>query len=445
MAIAKTKTTPKSKPPSKKLVGKFKEIKEMKTNSAEKYANYLSVYCLSRGFGDRKTDWSNIMALSPPTSVLNLIIEHMREKSDFPHQIAFFGVLHFLAGHLLSHEIHIDWHGQKVYPDIWSIILAPSGSGKSSVESFLNKLFSEFDIAKVEPFSTAKSYLNNLSATPKGLLIKDEFAQLLLGMEKQTYLMELKDYFLTTYDNGRIVRATDKGTIEVNEPAISIYGSTVDSTFSTYISQEMLQDGFAQRFNYVYCETRSDKKALLTINQDIDHIKDAFRKSLENIHHRKYFLSDEAEAKYKELYHINVKMFPGIPYSFFRRTQWKGIKYALLYHVLLNKTSEQIDAEDIIWADRITFSHLIDLNKMLSVYDNSDFSKLIDDVIKLKAKFDDDGRVLKANLVPSYLKNRVKNTNEARLLLDIVSDIEAEREKNKQIIADLEKHPPRKD
>ena len=399
----------------------------------DKYAEFLSLYCLSRSI-KTGNDWDRIMALTPVKSVLNLVIEQTRKGTDFPHQIAFFGILHYIAGYLLSKDIHIDLDGQKVYPDIWNIILAPSGSGKSTVESFISKLFIDVEMKKLEPFATAKAYIQNLSDCPKGLLVKDEFAQLLAGMEQQTYLAELKEYFLKTYDNATITRTTGKEKLEAIEPAISIYGSTVDRTFTKYVSDEMLLDGFAQRFNYVFCDDRISKKAMLSHNKDIENIKNELEDTLNSIHHFKYKVSKKAVKKYEELFYANLEKFKSIPYSFFRRTFWKTMKYALIYHILLKKTSDEIDDEDISWAERITFTHFVDLTKMLKMYDENAAHIIIDKAIDLKEKFKKQGKQFTARDITKYLKTHIKNIAEAKTLYSLILDIERTEIENDEIL-----------
>lgn len=412
----------------KTIIDRLNKIKLDK----DKYADFISLYCLSRSI-KTGNDWDRIMALTPPNSVLNLVIEQTRKGTDFPHQVGFFGVLHYLAGYLLSKDIHIDLDGQKIYPDIWNIILAPSGSGKSTVENFISKLFVDVELKKLEPFATAKAYVQNLSNCPKGLLVKDEFAQLLAGMEQQTYLAELKDYFLKTYDNATITRTTGKEKLEAVEPAISIYGSTVDRTFTKYVTDEMLLDGFAQRFNYVFCEDRPNKKAMLTHNKGIEQIKEELSNTLNSIHHLKYKLSKKAIKKYEELFYLNLDQFKGISYSFFRRTFFKTLKYALLYHILLKKTSEEIDEEDIIWAERITYTHFVDLSKMLAMYDENEVHNIIDRAIELKEKFKQQNKTFTPRDLTLYLKGKVKNIAEAKTLYSLVLDIERLEKSNKSI------------
>lgn len=406
----------------------MEQIKKASENK-ESYTNFISLYCLQRGV-KTNNDWDRIMALSPVNSFLNQIIEVFRTETDFPHQIAFFGTLHYLAGFLLSKEIHIDLDGQKVFPDIWNIILAPSGSGKSAVESFIKKLVSDEDIKKLEEFSTAKAYINELSKIPKGLLVKDEWAQLLKGMETQTYLAELKEYFLKTYDNADISRTTGNDSITAFEPALSIYGSTVDTTFTKYVSQEMLLDGFAQRFNYVFCETREIKKPLLTHNKFLQDLKLKFKETIDSVHHIKYFMSEGATREYKKLFQKNLESFEGVSYSFFRRTHFKTIKYALLYHVLMKKENNIIDEEDIKWADRITYTHFVDLKTLLDMYDEEAVHNVIDRAMELKVRLESKGKIFNAREITKYLKGKVKNMAEAKLLYELVLNIEKQSKEN---------------
>lgn len=409
------------------------EIINKMASDKEKYAEFISMYCLSRSV-KTGNDWDRIMALTPPGTVLNMVLDKLRQGADFPHQIAFFGVLHYLAGYLLSKEIHIDLYGQKIYTDIWSIILAPSGSGKSTVESFLSKLFADVDIKKLEPFSTSKAYVQNLSQTPKGLLVKDEFAQLLAGMEQQSYLQELKEYFLKTYDNADISRTTGKDKTTAVEPALSIYGSTVDRTFTKYITDEMLLDGFAQRFNYVFCEDRPQKKAILTHNRSTEEIKNELLNIINNIEHLKFKISDKAIKRYEKLFHQNLEQFKGISYSFFRRTSFKTLKYALIYHIILGKTSNEIDVEDIEWADRITFTHFVDLSKLLNMYDEQEIHNIIDKAIELKNRFKEQNKEFTPREITRYLKGKIKNIAEAKLLHSLVLDIEKAEIKTEDIL-----------
>jgi hypothetical protein len=89
-----------------------------------------------------------------------------------------------------------------------------------------------------------------------------------------------------------------------------------------------------------------------------------------------------------------------------------------------------IDEEDIRWADRITFTHFVDLKKMLDMYDENEAHSIIDRAIELKDKFKEQGKQFTARDITKYLKGKVKNIAEAKLLHSLVMDIEKVKEQH---------------
>lgn len=110
------------------------------------------------------------------------------------------------------------------------------------------------------------------------------------------------------------------------------------------------------------------------------------------------------------------------------------MKYALIYHILLKKTSDEIDDEDISWAERITFTHFVDLSKMLRMYDENEVHHIIDRAIDLKDKFKAQGKKFTPRDLTLYLKGKVKNIAEAKVLYSLVLDIEKTEFENTEIL-----------
>ena len=110
------------------------------------------------------------------------------------------------------------------------------------------------------------------------------------------------------------------------------------------------------------------------------------------------------------------------------------MKYALIYHILLKKTSDEIDDEDISWAERITFTHFVDLTKMLKMYDENAAHVIIDKAIDLKDKFRQQGKQFTARDITKYLKTHIKNIAEAKVLYSLVLDIEKTEFENTEIL-----------
>ena len=53
-----------------------------------------------------------------------------------------------------------------------------------------------------------------------------------------------------------------------------------------------------------------------------------------------------------------------LPEAFFRRILFRSFKYAAIYHVLLGKESDTLDAQDIGWSARVALLHLQDAHKV---------------------------------------------------------------------------------
>src|SRR5690606_29605364 len=137
--------------------------------------------------------------------------------------------------------------------ELWTIILAPSGSGKSLSHHAIEKsapVRSEFP----ETASAAR-FIEALSEQSPALWFQDEIAQILKQIENPASpLGEMKSYLLRTYDNAPVERSTLKGSVRVERPVLGILGLNTPESFQKALSPESLLDGFAQRFGFVWAE-----------------------------------------------------------------------------------------------------------------------------------------------------------------------------------------------
>lgn len=415
-----------------------KAIKEVleKLNKDKKYYDGLKdLFSVNNGVNKVK-EWEKYEAITPPGSLIDSLIQDIKYNTDFPYEIAYYGALHYLSAYLLSKDIKIDVLGNKLNCDIWTILLAESGEGKSACQKTLKNLFEKegnIEINQIEDFTSAAKFIEVLHQTPKGLWIKDEFAQFLNALQTQTYLAEAKGYLLKTYDNDEIVRSTKKETIKIEEPAISVFGSTVPETITKYISEEMLKDGFAQRFNYVYCTKRDFEKPLfkkLINNEFIERLK----KTLSLITHQEYILGKEAEKEYERLYFKNRNIFSTMSKSFFKRTQFKAVKYATLFHILQYKENNILDAEDIAYGNRLVFSHLYDLNRLFDSYGYQSLNAVLQRCLDIAIEKKTQNKKFSPRDILSGFPTLFKSTSEVKNIYQFVTEIIQEQEQNLRAI-----------
>lgn len=365
-----------------------------------------------------KDEWRGLVA-TPPGSFLENVIKCFYDKTDIPLEIPFFTALHYLSAYLLKSGVYIDFDGQKIKPDLWSVILAQSGAGKT----FASKAIGRFIDQKADFPDVASSakFVEELSKHNNGFWLRDEFAQFLKSVENQPHFMEMKDYLLRLYDGEEISRSTLKNETIIENPALVILGITVLETFMQNVSAESLADGFGQRFSYVIA--RKDPKRTL---QDfplyeISDFKEKIARSWDdcicNINHERYILTKDSIEGFKTSF--SLLCTTDIPDSFFRRIMFRGIRYSLIYHILLGKTSERIDEVDMGWAGRICALHVRDACELLEGHDKSELQNLLNNAEKVIQRLEEKGEAISPrNLVRNMAK--IKNTQEAKAILQIL-------------------------
>lgn len=202
-----------------------------------------------------KEEWRGLIA-TPPGSFLENVISCFYERTDIPLEIPFFTSIHYLSYYLLENGIHIEFDNKIIKPDLWSVILAQSGAGKT----YASKAISTFIDIKpnFQDVASSAKFVEELSKNNNGFWLRDEFAQFLKSIENQPQMQEMKDYLLRLYDGEEISRITLKNETIIKNPALVILGITVLETFMDNVSAESLADGFGQRFSYIIA--RKDEK-----------------------------------------------------------------------------------------------------------------------------------------------------------------------------------------
>jgi len=354
--------------------------------------------------------WRGMMAV-PPGSVLESVLEAFKMETDIPLELPFFTMLHFISGYLLSKRIKMTGKFGSIYPELWTIVLAESGTGKT---------FAHDQIAKHAPVksefpecNSGAKFIDAFQENNFGLWFQDEIAQKMKQIETpQSPLADVKEYLLKAYSNDKIERSTMKGgTITINEPCLGILGLNTPASFYKSVSPESLLDGFMQRFACVVAEADPDRDVKLTPEQyalyDAEALqkasKRAFDKLLKVELHSEYRLSREAEQAYIVSFGLLINS-EDIPTSFFRRIMFRGFRYALLYHIILGKTSVDIDKEDIGWGARVAALHLSDYKKLFTRDDNFlALEKLITRTKDIKQHCQDEG----IEFTHRYLQQRI--------------------------------------
>lgn len=350
------------------------------------------------------TQWRGLIAV-PPGSQFERFLGAFRRETNIPLEIPFFCFLHFICGWLLQHKVKIQGAGMECYPDIWTIVLAPSGAGKTLTHDTIAKA-SPVKSTIPEPVSEA-AFFSDLAQNNFGLWFVDEIAQLLKEIDtKGTPLSKVKSHLLKAYSYSSITRSTKtEGTAEIEEPCLGILGLNTPESFRKAMSDESLTDGFAQRFCYVYAERDPERSArdypLFNLEMLTKYAKYAFDEVTAKPPHPIYKLGKEATVAFRESF--SMLFTEHIPESFFRRILHRGIKYSLYYHLILAKDSDELDTEDIAWGARLAGLHLADVKKLLHAPNLAGIGRLVENARKHRDKL----RAQGVELTPRLLRQKV--------------------------------------
>jgi hypothetical protein len=319
------------------------------------------------------------MPCVPPGSLLEAVILEFQAKTNIALEIPLCTFMHYVAGSLIARGSKVIFQGDAVEADFWSIVLAPSGGGKTWTQKRIGAGLDGVVPVMQSGAASAAAWLQEFAARPRSLWIRDEFFQLLKGIEQPGPLADLKGYLLQAYDNATIERVTKKDAISIEKPVLSLLGFTALEPFTQGMSPESLLDGFAQRFGFVLAMPDPARPWRNFPFWSVDSQDWAVRfKAMTADLQAEYHTSPEAE----EVFLTAFKKLSGglaLDESFFRRVMWRGHKYALVYHVIRGLADDPVlSKEDYGWASRLLEMQLADAAEVLEMCSQSDISRAID-------------------------------------------------------------------
>jgi len=368
------------------------------------------------------------LQLAPPASALDNILQAFKDHTDIPLQIPLASFFSLLSTYLMSQNVRLEVRGALMSLDIWTVVLADSGAGKTFAFNMVA------DAAKkalgIKPnfseVASAAAYAQQLADNNNTLWFCDEFAQVLAQIENINSPMgQCKEYLLKTYDGKLIERITKANQIRVENPCLSVLGLNTGESFLNKVSEESFTDGFSQRFSYLLAKSEVDRSPKDFAWYDITDIKPVLEQAWQDVGalviHPRYSVSEKAFRAYEIAYQTMFGTH-GITPSFYRRLTFKSWKYALMYHILLGKSSPELDDIDVAWGMRMTQQHMIDLAQILGQYNYSNLAKTIDKVVALREKFHAQGKRFGARELAQNCRD-VKSAAEAKGLLALCEQI----------------------
>jgi hypothetical protein len=125
--------------------------------------------------GEGEKHWLGVFAL-PPASLAECVVREFQKKTDIPLELPFFTVLHWVAAYLLRHDISLRLPSGTIKTDLWTVLLASSGAGKTWTQKTVSKSLGLTDLEfRGTGIASSAKFIQELKTGNKGIWIRYEF------------------------------------------------------------------------------------------------------------------------------------------------------------------------------------------------------------------------------------------------------------------------------
>lgn len=324
-------------------------------------------------------------ALVPTGSVLDAVVRALKRETDCPPLLGVITTFAVLSAALCQAGSTFSYHDDldsAIRLDLWWVMLAESGAGKTFVRDVVTKALG-INLPSIPTPGSGVVFLDSLASVGGvGYWDKDEYGQTIKQISHDSTLTVLKDLLLQCYDHKKLTNNTRKhGLVEVENPVLTIYGSTPIASLSKCLSMEMLVDGFAARHLWastncpdldVFRYNARRVRELIAQHPAVAGLRETLGEK------RQFIITESAEAVLKSQFREVVSTLGNtLSRGFVRRITWTAGHYSVLYHLLTQKSPGQsVGVHAARWAWRMVMYHLHSTRHVLSLVDPGVTSKI---------------------------------------------------------------------
>lgn len=381
------------------------------------------------------SSWEGIKVV-PAGSFLEDVVDLFRAQTDIPLELPLVAVLSHVSGFLNASGVQYEMGGTLHAPRLWTIALAPSGSGKTYATATIARWLSNADgknaVPQLSGASSAAQFVSNVEQCPRGMWFRDEFGQFMSQIQNLQYMEEIKDVLLCAYSGAPIERNTKEVKIEVRDHALTILGVTVGDTFEKQIGADSLVDGFAQRFNYIHAKADPERSLadfpIYFEDMESPEVQEPYQRirkswlhliSRNDIPEAVFVFDDDALQLFKTNFRSLFEK-ADIPASFFRRAMFSVFSYAVVFHVIAGRMGTVVGPESVFIALRMIALHLEHARQLLNGYGLSELEKVVRKVEALQAKYEAQGKELKTRDIIARVRE-IKTAAQASSILLLIN------------------------
>lgn len=176
-------------------------------------------------------------------------VAYLKRRTDCPPDFHTHAALVTLAT-ALGNRVWCHGWTRTIYPNLWSVVIAPSGYGKSAPLDMAEHLLHKAQVAdRLLPNSFSyEALITAMKTQPVGTFLLQEFSAF-LGMLSRDYNAGAVPLLTEIFDCPPTVRRTTmKGDTTIEQPCLSILGASSPAWFAEQFRGKDLEGGFLARF-----------------------------------------------------------------------------------------------------------------------------------------------------------------------------------------------------
>ncbi len=291
--------------------------------------------------------------LYPAGSFLDFYVQACSDITDAPVEFHLAVGLTVLSA-AVGNKVWFTAWGKSVYPNLWTILLAPSGFYRKSTAMDLGmRLLKRVTPDTILPNEfTQEKLMDILANQPAGIVPVREFGSLLKYM-RQDYNLQLREFLTEIYDaEGYRKETKGAGRIEIKDPALSILGATTIDWVVSNTSKDDLGSGFFARFVWWPATEKNGWRGLGDIGYDhgwTSLLEDNLRCIVENSKGHApippYVLKVFNQWLKRFECEVNDHGLPPVLQGFYIRLGMCVLKFACLYQIAMTPEHPSITEE----------------------------------------------------------------------------------------------------
>lgn len=189
--------------------------------------------------------------------------DYAAKLTDAPPHYHLFVALS-LVSTILTNKVYIPFGAQKLFPNLWTILMAPSSTyRKSTTIGIGTDVLSRANEELILPEEfTPEAFLTGLAQKPHGLLVWNEFGSILSSFER-SYMLGMRETLTNLYDSPSSYKRKLKDTeYVIKDPCLSILAATTIDWFIEKCKEGDIRGGFLARFFYVPSAKKTKREGI---------------------------------------------------------------------------------------------------------------------------------------------------------------------------------------